>query len=144
MSTTSNLHEWHFKLFVKPCTFQKCILSLHFDIHFWKIAFKHVRTVILEQEVHMCKILIFLYRKSMKHIIPIFIPNVSYDKHTLPLKIWVQCMTKYDLQKVLKLKTHFSRNWFDVYNIGTSLTILFNWMNEWFCSIVSNNFAVPA
>ena len=40
------------------------------------ITFKKIRTVILEQAVPMCKLLIFHYKKSIKQIIPIFTPNV--------------------------------------------------------------------
>ena len=51
------------------------------------ITFKQIRTVILEQEVPMCKLLIFQYRNSINKLIPMFTPNVPYSKHTITLKI---------------------------------------------------------
>ena len=33
--TTSNLHEWHIKLFLSACTFQKYILFSYLSFHFW-------------------------------------------------------------------------------------------------------------
>ena len=71
------------------------------------ITFKQIRTVILKQEVPMCKLLIFHYRKSIRQIIPIFTPNVFCSKHILSLKIWVQYMMKHDLQKISKTLNHF-------------------------------------
>ena len=87
--------------------------------------FKQIRTVILEQEVLMCKLLIFHYRISIKQIIPIFTPNVFCSKHTISLKMWVQYMTKYDLEKISKTSNPFFLKviWC---NIGTSLIDLFN------------------
>ena len=72
---------------------------------FEMITFKRIRTVIFEQEVLMCKLLIFYDIKSIKQIIPICAPNVSYNKHTLTLKIWLQ----YDKIWVATLN-HFSQN----------------------------------
>ena len=34
-SKTSDLHEWHIKLFLSACTFQKYILLNYLSFHFW-------------------------------------------------------------------------------------------------------------
>ena len=88
--------------------------------------FKQIRTVILEQEAPMCKLLIVRHRKSIKQIIPISTPNVFCSKHIISLKIWVQYMTKHDLQKISKTSNPFFSKliWC---NISTSLTELFNY-----------------
>ena len=113
---------------------------VHFkNVYFYNIpififeimTFKQILTVVLEQEVPMCKFLISYNRKSIKQIISICTPNVSYNEHTLTLKIWVQYMTKYNLQKASKIlrwnhRTVTRLGWGNILTWRTKLIIIYS------------------
>ena len=77
----------------------------------------------LKSKKYLCASYWFFITENQ--LIPIFTPNVSYSKLTLFQKIWVQCMTKYDLKVSKTLNPFFSK--LILCYIGTSLTERFIW-----------------
>ena len=97
------------------------ILTLILEI----ITFKHICTAFVEQEVPMCKLLIFNYRKSISDIIPNFVPILFYPGYKLNLKEWTRHVAKYSLREISEtLNGHISKVL--LCDLSTSYTTLFN------------------